>query len=126
VSRPVETLRVSLGAIWAHRLRSLLTVLGVVIGVATIITVVSAISGLNGFVREQIFSLSPDVFIVSKFGIIHGRDEFLRAMRRRDLTVFEMERVRELCSTCRDVGASTWSRAGSTPPPRRGAPHRSP
>jgi putative ABC transport system permease protein len=106
VSRPLETLRVSVGAIWAHRLRSLLTVLGVVIGVATIITVVSAIAGLNGFVRDQIFSLSPDVFIVSKFGIIHGRDEFLRAMRRRDLTVSELERVRELCSSCRDVGAS--------------------
>jgi putative ABC transport system permease protein len=117
VSRPLETLRVSLDAIWAHRLRSLLTVLGVVIGVATIITVVSAIAGLNGFVREQIFSLSPDVFIVSKFGIIHGRDEFMSAMRRRDLTVGEMERIGELCSSCREVGASVQGqkilRAGS-------------
>jgi putative ABC transport system permease protein len=107
VNRLLEAVRVALDSIWSHRLRSGLTLLGVVIGVATIVTVVSVIAGLNRFVREEIFSLSPDVFIVSKFGIIRGRDEFLKALRRKDLSVAEMERVRRLCSSCRNVGATT-------------------
>jgi putative ABC transport system permease protein len=106
MSRLLEILRVALNAIWAYRLRSSLTLIGVVIGVATIVTVVSVISGLNRYVREEIFSLSPDVFIVSKFGIIRGRDEFLRALRRKDITLREADRIRELCTTCLDVGAS--------------------
>lgn len=106
MSRFFEILRVAIGAIWAYRLRSSLTLVGVVIGVATIVTVVSVISGLNRYVREEIFSLSPDVFIVSKFGIIQGRDEFLRAMRRRNMTLQEMARIRDLCTSCRDVGAA--------------------
>jgi len=106
VNRLLEAVRVALDAIWTHRLRSALTLLGVVIGVATIVTVVSVISGLNRFVREEIFSLSPDVFIVSKFGIIRGRDEFLKALRRKDLSLAEMERIRHLCTSCRGVGAT--------------------
>ena len=107
MNRLVEVIRVALDALWAHKLRSGLTLLGVIIGVATIITVVSAISGLNGYVAEQIFTLSPDVFIVSKFGLILNRDDFLKAMRRKDLTFAEMNRIAELCTSCRGVGAST-------------------
>jgi len=106
MNRLVEVIRVALDALWAHKLRSSLTLLGVIIGVATIITVVSAISGLNAYVSEQIFTLSPDVFIVSKFGIILNRDDFFKAMRRKNLTFEEMQRITEMCTTCRGVGAS--------------------
>ena len=40
---------------------------------------VSVISGLNLFVRDKLFGLAPDVFVVSKFGIIRSREEFLDA-----------------------------------------------
>jgi putative ABC transport system permease protein len=106
MNRLLEILRVSVAALWAHRLRSALTLLGVVIGVATIIIVVSAIAGLNDYVEEQIFALSPDVFIVSKFGIITSREDFLAALRRKNLTVKEMKRLDTLCTSCRGVGAS--------------------
>jgi len=106
MNRLIEVLRVSIAALWAHKLRSALTLLGIVIGVATIIIVVSAIAGLNVYVEEQIFSLSPDVFIVSKFGIITNRDEFLTALRRKNLTYAEMEKIQQMCTTCRGVGAS--------------------
>ena len=106
MNRLLETLRVALSALWAHRLRSALTLLGIVIGIATIITVVSAVTGLNVYVEEQVFSLSPDVFIVSKFGIITGRDQFLAALRRKDLRLAEAERIAMLCDSCRDVGAT--------------------
>ena len=46
---------------------------------------VSVISGLNVFVRDKLFGLAPDVFVVTKFGIIRSREEFLDALKRPDL-----------------------------------------
>ena len=46
---------------------------------------VSVISGLNVFVRDKLFRLAPDVFVVSKFGIIRSREEFLDALKRPNL-----------------------------------------
>ncbi|HET7293412.1 MAG TPA: ABC transporter permease [Vicinamibacteria bacterium] len=74
----------ALGAIRAHRLRSFLTLLGIIIGVATLVGVVSVIAGLNGFVQEKVIQLAPDVYVVQKFGIIRSREEFLDAVKRRD------------------------------------------
>ena len=68
-----ELLRVAWRAISAHKLRSFLTLLGVIIGVMTVIAVVSVISGLNNYVATKLFSLSPDVYTIERFGIITSR-----------------------------------------------------
>jgi putative ABC transport system permease protein len=80
-----ELLGEALRAIRAHRLRSFLTLIGIIIGVGTLVGVVSVIAGLNRFVRERIIQLSPDVYLVQKFGIIRSREEFMDALKRRDL-----------------------------------------
>jgi putative ABC transport system permease protein len=82
---PKELLLEALRAIRAHRLRSFLTLLGIIIGVATLVGVVSVISGLNAFVQDKVIQLAPDVYVVTKFGIIRSREEFLEAAKRRDL-----------------------------------------
>ena len=79
-----ELLSEALRAIRAHRLRSFLTLLGIIIGVATLVGVVSVIAGLNAFVQEKVIQLAPDVYVVTKFGIIRSREEFLDALKRRD------------------------------------------
>ena len=80
-----ELLREALRAIRAHALRSFLTLLGIIIGVATLVGVVSVIAGLNTFVRERVIRLAPDVYVLQKFGIITSREEFLDALKRRDI-----------------------------------------
>ncbi len=90
---PTELLRASLRAIRAHTLRSFLTLLGVIIGVATIVAVVGVISGLNTYVKEKVIVLSPDVFMVTKFGIIRSRNEFIQALKRPPITGSEYERL---------------------------------
>lgn len=90
---PKELLRVALRAIRAHTLRSFLTLLGVIIGVATIVGVVGVISGLNTYVKEKIIVLAPDVYLVEKFGIIRSRKEFLDALKRPPITYQEYERL---------------------------------
>ena len=61
----LEAIRVALQSLWANKLRSVLTLLGVVIGVAAVIAVVTFVSGINGYVAEKIFNLGADVFITT-------------------------------------------------------------
>jgi putative ABC transport system permease protein len=82
---PRELLHEALRAIRAHALRSFLTLVGIIIGVATLVGVVAVISGLNAFVQDRIIQLAPDVYVVEKFGIIRSRDEFFDALKRRDI-----------------------------------------
>ncbi|MFN8010446.1 MAG: ABC transporter permease [Holophagaceae bacterium] len=88
-----ELLRVALRAIRAHKLRSFLTLLGIIIGVTTIVGVVGIISGLNTYVKEKIIVLSPDMYIVTRFGIIRSREEFIRAVKRPQFSWEEFQRL---------------------------------
>src|SRR5215212_1372629 len=101
----METLRIASEALRRHLLRSFLTLLGVIIGVMTVVSVVSIISGLNDYVSNQLFNLSPDVFIATQFGIITSREEFLEAVKRKRLDLGDLRAVAEHCKTCGVVSA---------------------
>jgi putative ABC transport system permease protein len=91
----MELARIAFDSLRAHKLRSCLTLLGVIIGVTTIVGVAAVISGLESYVQERVIQLSPDVFVLTKFGIIRGRDEFLRALKRPDLDFHDYEVLRD-------------------------------
>jgi putative ABC transport system permease protein len=95
----------ALRAIRTHALRSFLTLLGIVIGVATLVGVISVISGLNLFVRDKLFGLAPDVLIVTKFGIIRSHEEFLKAVKRPDVTWEDYLRLRAELRKAEQVAA---------------------
>jgi putative ABC transport system permease protein len=97
--------REALQAMRANRLRSFLTLLGIIIGVATLVGVVSVISGLNGWVQEKVITLSPDVYVVTKFGIIRSREEFLDALKRRDIDYDDYRRLSSLLRKADEVAA---------------------
>jgi putative ABC transport system permease protein len=101
-----ELFREALRAIRTHALRSFLTLFGIVIGVATLVGVVSVISGLNVFVRDKLFGLAPDVFVVSKYGIIRSREEFLDALKRPDIQWDDYQRLRTELRKAERVGAT--------------------
>ncbi len=105
----METLRIAVIALRTNKLRSFLTLLGVIIGVMTVIAVVSIVTGLNDFVTEQLFSLSPDVFVVTQFGIITSQEEFLEALKRKRINVDDARAVERLCASCGAVGVSARS-----------------
>jgi len=102
-----ELLAVALQALRRHRLRSFLTLLGVIIGVATVVSVVSIISGLNLYVREKILNLNPDVLVFTKYGIIRSRNEFILQRKRRPVTLREARTIERECHTCAAVGAQS-------------------
>jgi len=111
----LEAIRVALLSLWANKLRTTLTLLGVVIGVAAVIAVVTFVNGINGYVAEKIFNLGADVFIISKVSpVITNIDQFLDGQRRKELTLDDYEAVRDGCRHCAVVGASTIKMDGHT------------
>ena len=104
-----ELCREALRAILAHTLRSFLTLLGIIIGVATLVGVVSVIEGLNVFVNDRVIQLSPDVYVVQKLGIIRSREEFLDALKRRDLDWTDYDVVSRTLKLAESVAAEAIS-----------------
>jgi putative ABC transport system permease protein len=100
-----ELLREVLRTVRSNALRSFLTLLGVIIGVATLVSVVAVISGLNAYVRDKVFALAPDVFELSKIGLVRSREEFVAAAKRRDFDRRDYERIAPLLRRARQVGA---------------------
>jgi len=106
-----EAVAIATDSLWAHKLRSILTLLGVVIGVAAVIAVVSLINGANRYVETKVFRLGADVFGLSKQpSIITNVDDWLEFQKRKRITVDDFLAVREQCKSCRAIGASLGGR----------------
>ncbi len=100
----VEATRLAVESIWANRLRSFLTLLGVIIGIASIVATFAVIQGLNKYVEEKLSNLGQGVFTVQRFGIITNRQDFLDAIRRnRPLRREDAYAVRDRCTSASNV-----------------------
>jgi putative ABC transport system permease protein len=103
----LEALKLAVSSILGHKLRSFLTLLGVIFGVATVIVVVSLIEGFNAYVDEKIANIGTNAFAVSKFSIDDFSSvEALNAARRRnkDITLDDAAALRARGGSIREVG----------------------
>src|SRR5713226_4273627 len=101
-----EAVGIAAASLWAHKLRSVLTLLGVVIGVTSVIAVVSFVHGLNSYVAEKVFNLGADVFLVNRGPTIETNiDDYLLTQKRKKLTVDDYLAVLQACRSCQEVGA---------------------
>jgi putative ABC transport system permease protein len=104
-----EALRIALASLWANKLRTVLTLMGVVIGVSAVIAVVTFVNGINGYVAEKIFNLGADVFIISKApNVITNVDQYLEGQKRKDIKYDDYLAIRDNCKRCKYVGASIY------------------
>jgi len=92
-----ETLKLALAAIWAHKLRSFLTLLGMIIGMTAFMVVLSLLQGFNGYVDEKIAGIGSNTFTVSRFSFDDFKDtDTIAAAQRRntELTFEELDFIR--------------------------------
>jgi putative ABC transport system permease protein len=102
-----EAVRIATANLWAHKLRSVLTLLGVVIGVTSVIAVVSLVNGLNRYVAEKVFNLGADVFLVNRApAIITSIDQWEESQKRKKFHFDDYEAIRDDCRRCLAVAAS--------------------
>ena len=101
----LETTRLALDALRAHKLRSFLTLLGVILAVTTLVVVMSFVAGMNFYVADRIANLGANVFIVDRFGIITSQDAWVKAQKRPFITMEDYERMRDSMKTAKAVAA---------------------
>jgi putative ABC transport system permease protein len=102
----IEALRLALQSLWANKLRSILTLLGVIIRVGSVIMVVTLTNGAKEFVTSKINSYGAAVITISKMPeTFITLDEFLAFQKRRDVTYDDYKAVLSECGSCKSVGA---------------------
>ena len=102
-----EAFLVALGSLRSNKLRTALTLVGIVVGVAAVIAVVTIIQGLDNKVATTFSSQGSTVFTVSKRPqIIRSREEFVKFNKRKDVTHEDAEAVARLCTACWRVGVA--------------------
>lgn len=108
-----ESLRMALDAVWAHKLRAALTLLGVVVGVATIIASMTVIAGVRSIIDDQMKNaLSANVFQVQRYELIMFGPHDRERERRPKLEPELADAIRERCPSVRAVGVEAWAEWG--------------
>ncbi|HZN06966.1 MAG TPA: ABC transporter permease [Pyrinomonadaceae bacterium] len=105
----VETLKLAIAAIWAHKLRSALTLLGMIVGVTAFVVVVSLIEGFNRYVDEKIAGIGAKSFTIQRFNPLEDfkdTDTIAAAQRRnKELTMEDYEYLKERAQLIDKIGA---------------------
>src|SRR5215813_9406847 len=104
-----DALKIALQSIFAHKLRAFLTLIGIIIGVASVVAVGASISGLNTYVIEKVGKiLGTNHFMIARMAF-SGRmsdEEFERRNRRnKRINWDDYEWVRDHCASCSEIGA---------------------
>ncbi len=106
--RFADTIKLAIAAVVAHPLRSFLTLLGMIIGMASFMIVLSILQGFNSYVDEKIAGIGSNSFTVSRFSFEDFRDsDSMAAARRRntELNLDELEFIRRNMRSIGEIGA---------------------
>jgi putative ABC transport system permease protein len=104
-----EAFWIALEALRTHKLRSFLTLLGVVIATTTLIVVMSIINGMNLYIADHIANLGANVFVLSQYNWATSDEEWIRERRRnKPILMDDYTYLRDVLSGYKNIGASAW------------------
>src|ERR1700741_2281877 len=102
-----ENLAIAAESIRSHKLRASLTVLGLTMGVATLITVMTIVQGANVYVEQKIANLGTNVFQIARTPFaVTDFNIVIKALKFRKIDLDDMQAVADRCTDCAEVGAS--------------------
>jgi putative ABC transport system permease protein len=108
----VEMFRVAVGSLRANKLRTILTLLGIIVGVSAVIAVVTIINGLDQTVASTFSAQGSTVFTISKRPlVITSREELIKFNKRKDVNKDDLEAIQRLCTMCWRIGYAVNGRA---------------
>jgi len=107
----LESVKLALDTLRSHKLRSFLTLLGVIISVTTLIAVVSVIEGMNRYIGERVANLGSNSITITRFGVITSAKAWMEAQKRRVITMEDYEWVRANLKIGQDAAAQSWNRS---------------
>jgi len=104
-----DILKMAGNSLWVNKLRSGLTLLGIIIGVTSVITIISALEGFMGSIESELNKLGPTTFIIQRMGMITSEEQFLEAIKRKPLKIEYAEAIEEGCDECEKVAMEAYS-----------------
>ena len=105
-----EAVKIALQSLWTNKLRTVLTLLGIMIGVASVIAVITLVSGANHYIATKISGYGADTLTVSKRpSVIFDADTWLSFQKRKNLTYDQYRELAATCTKCRLTGAQLWA-----------------
>ncbi|RKX24557.1 MAG: hypothetical protein DRP45_07950 [Candidatus Zixiibacteriota bacterium] len=96
-------IHIAFAAIFANKLRSGLTFIGILFGVTSVMTIMSFLEGAMGTIEKQLQALGPSTFMVSKMMMAFSEDEFLEKMKRKPITLEQADLIDRECQLCDKV-----------------------
>jgi len=116
-----EAFWIAIEALRAHKLRSFLTLLGVVIATTTLIVVISVINGMNLYIADHIANLGANVFILDQFTWTNSDEEWEREQHRnKPIKIEDYEFLKENLVGYKNIGAAAWRGRSNAPEIRYG------
>ena len=106
-------LKEAVSALWINRLRSSLTMLGMVMGVTAVIAIVSIVEGMQQEMEHVFQSMGQNTFMATRFGIVTSWAEYEKKRRRRKITRELIAPIKDGCDACEDVGAEGYASANA-------------
>jgi putative ABC transport system permease protein len=101
-----EAFKLALQSLWANKLRSILTLIGVVMGVASVIMVITLVNGANKYVATKLSGYGADVFTATRMSsVIFTAEDYFRYQKRKILRIEDYQAIRDDCTLCSEVGA---------------------
>jgi putative ABC transport system permease protein len=101
-----EAVKLALQSLWANKLRSVLTLIGVVMGVASVIMVITLTNTANNYMGTKLSGYGADVFTIAREGLIFGPDDYAKFQKRKLVRVEDYQAVRDGCTDCKEVGTA--------------------
>jgi putative ABC transport system permease protein len=100
-----EAFKLALLSLWGNKLRSILTLIGVVMAVAAVIMVITLVNGANWYVSNKLTGYGADVFTINRSGLVFNAEDYFKYQKRKIIRMEDYQAIRENCSACKDVGA---------------------
>lgn len=102
-----EAFKLALQSLWANKMRTVLTLIGVLMGVASVIMVITLVNSANNYVGSKLTGYGADVFQVSRqASVIFSAQDYFRYQKRKIIRIEDYEAVRDQCTLCSQVGAA--------------------
>ncbi|MDR3724922.1 MAG: ABC transporter permease [Terracidiphilus sp.] len=102
----IEAFKLALQSLWANKMRSILTLIGVVMGVASVIMVITLVNGANKYVATKLSGYGADVFTVTRMSsVIFTAEDYFRYKKRKVLRIEDYDAIRAACTECAEIGA---------------------
>lgn len=103
--------KISVSSLWANKLRTSLTLIGVIFGVTSVMTIISALEGMMEGIERDLDVLGPSTFFIQRIGMAMSEEEYLRKLRRKPIKPESAEMIREGSNHIAAVTARAYTRA---------------